>query len=70
LKKFLSFILAVVFGCSVVGTSLAQQAGPAEEPAVAAEQAAPKKAKKAATSKTKKKKKKPKKATCPATTPK
>ena len=57
MKKVLSFILALIFTCGVVGTSLAQQAAPAEEPAAAAEQAAPKKAKKAAKNKKTKKKK-------------
>ena len=62
MKKLLSFILALIFTCGVVGTSLAQQAAPAEEPAAAAEQAAPKKAKKAKKSKKTKKSKKAKKA--------
>jgi hypothetical protein len=62
LKKLLSFILALLFTLGIVGTSLAQQAAPEEQPAAAAEQAAPKKAKKSAKCKKAKKHKKPKKA--------
>ena len=62
MKKSLSFILALLFTFGVVGTSLAQQAAPEDQPAAAAEQAAPKKAKKSAKSKKHKKHKKSKKA--------
>lgn len=56
MKKLLSFILALIFTCGLMGTGLAQQAAP-EESAVGAEQAAPKKSKKAKQKKSKKQKK-------------
>ena len=63
MKKLLSFILASFFTFGVVSISLAQPAAPEEQPAVGAEQAAPKKTKKAKQKKTKKQKKSKKAAT-------
>jgi hypothetical protein len=69
LKKVLSLILALIFSCGVVGSSLAQQAAPTEEPAAAAEQAGTKKAKKSKKTKKAKKGKKAKKAGATPATP-
>jgi hypothetical protein len=63
LKKLVSFLLALCFTCGTVVPTLAQQALPGEQPAMGAEQAAPKKkAKKSKKSKKSKRSTKNKKA--------
>ncbi len=62
MKKLASILLAMCFTCVAVGPTLAQQAMPEEQPAVGAEQAAPKKTKKSKKTKKPKRSKKTKKA--------